>query len=436
MFSHYTSNDGKRKALQLIAVKMSRIIRNLLIRIQNSTSNKNCEESLISKLVEDVDNNVSKLKSSVKKIDNSASAKDKFDAREVEHEIVSLFLTSLEEMRKEISINSKKQTDKENVIIPIEDEKTLEILFLEYSGDNMSLLMSKLSQNSQIKSHLDDLRSEKEKKVTNLKTDSMRLYAKVNELKLQQQSLLNKIQSIENEITQIMGATKILESKIQEVNFNFEHDMNLTAQNQSQKDVISAIQFQDSVSQVVDNIKTMENALSGVFLFSSTSFNLNGTSKNITDINLSDQYNKRLHQSLEPLRQYLISESTCVNFLSDRIVQNVNMMETLKVEKDNFVKLKMNSMAGNLQSKIKDIEIGINEDRNALITIQSVIIDTLFRFVRSFTITSFDSSTNKLLIPSEPLSSIMKSLNDAGVIVKEELHAFFKSSVSSSPRDR
>jgi hypothetical protein len=32
MFSHYSSNDGKKKAIQLIAVKMSRIIRNLLIK--------------------------------------------------------------------------------------------------------------------------------------------------------------------------------------------------------------------------------------------------------------------------------------------------------------------------------------------------------------------------------------------------------------------
>ena len=434
MFSHYSSNDGKRKAIQFIAVKMSCIIRNLLTRIKSNDSNKNSKKSSILKLVEDVDSNVSKLKSSVKILDSTASAKDKFDARETEHEIISLFLTSLEEMRKGLPINSNKQTDKESTIIPLEDEKTLEILFLEYSGDNMSSLMSRLSQKSQIKSHLDDLRSEKEKKVANLKTDSMILNASVNELKLEQQVLLGKIQSIENEINQIIAAAKILDSKIQEVNINFERDTNLIAQNQSQKDVISAIQFQDSVLQVVDNIKTMENSLCKVLPFSSMSSESNG--KKLTDINLTEEYNSRLHQSLEPLRQYLLSESICVNFLSDRIVQNMNMMETYKAEKDNFVKIKMNSMAGNLQSKIKDIENGINEDRNALITMQSVIIETLFRFVRSFTITSFDSRTNKVIIPSEPLSSIMKSLNDAGVIVKEELHAFFKSSVSSSPRDR
>ena len=424
MFSHYSSNDGKKKAIQLIAVKMSRIIRNLLIKIKGNF------KSSISKLVDDVDKNVSKLKSNVKKVDSNSSVKDKFDAREVEQEIVSLFLTSLEEMRKEMSNSSKKHTDKDSNIIPIEDEKTLEILFLEYSGDNMSSLMSKLSQKSQIKSHLDDMRSEKEMKINNFKTDSMRLNAKINELKLEQQSLLNKIQYIETEINQIIGETKVLDNKIQNVNINFEHDMNLIAQNQSQKDVISAIQFQDSVAQVVDNIKTMENALSKVFLFSSASITLNG----ITDINLSDEYNKRLHQSLEPLRQYLISESICINFLSDRIVQNKSEMKSLIEHKDKYVQIKMNDIVVGHQSKIKDIENLINEDRNALITIQSIIIETLFRFVRSFTITSFDSSTSKLLIPSEPLSCIMKSLNDAGVLVREEFNTFFKSSVSSSPR--
>ena len=122
MFSHYSSNDGKKKAIQLIAVKMSRIIRNLLIKIKGNF------KSSISKLVDDVDKNVSKLKSNVKKVDSNSSVKDKFDAREVEQEIVSLFLTSLEEMRKEMSNSSNKHTDKDSNIIPIEDEKTLEIL--------------------------------------------------------------------------------------------------------------------------------------------------------------------------------------------------------------------------------------------------------------------------------------------------------------------
>jgi hypothetical protein len=341
-----------------------------------------------------------------------------------------MFLSSLEEMRKEIAKNSRNISDSvEAKVIPIEDERTLEMLLLEYSGENMSSLISKLSQKSEVKSNLDNLRTEKERKVSNLKTDTMRLNARVNELKLEQQALLNKINSIDNEINEILGATKVLDNKIQEVNIDFEKEMNQLAQNQSQKGIISAIQLQESVSKVVDNIKTIENGFKRVFLFSS-----DDKSKSLAAMNLNNEYNKWLHNSLEPLGSYMIAESICVRFLADRIVQNMNMMETLKVEKDNFIKLKMNSMANNLQSKIKDIEIGIDEDRSALTTIQTVITQTLFRFVQSFTVNSFNSDTTKLIIPSEPLSTIIKALQEAGVNIKSELSTFFTSSVSSSPR--
>jgi len=430
MSSHYSSIDGKRKAAHFIGIKMGQIIRNLVVRIKNK-SPKTIDEPSISKLLDGVAINVSKLMGHAKRLDNTTSVKDKFDAREVGHEIVGMFLSSLEEMRKEIAKNSRNISDSVEVkVIPIEDERTLEMLLLEYSGENMSSLISKLSQKSEVKSNLDNLRTEKERKVGNLKTDTMRLNARVNELKLEQQALLNKINNIDNEINDILGATKVLDNKIQEVNIDFEKEMNLLAQNQSQKGIISAVQLQESVSKVVDNIKTMENDFDRVFLFSSD----DDKSKSLAAMNLNNEYNKWLHNSLEPLSNYMVAESTCVRFLADRIVQNMNMMETLKVEKDNFIKLKMNSMANNLQSKIKDIEIGIEEDRNALNTIQTVITQTLFRFVQSFTVNSFNSDTTKLIIPSEPLSTIIKALQEAGVNIKSELSTFFSASVSSSPR--
>ena len=428
MSSHYSSIDGRRKAAHFIGIKMGQIIRNLVVRIKNNSPKTNDEPS-ISKLLDGVAINVSKLMGRAKRLDNTASVKDKFDAREVGHEIVGMFLSSLEEMRKEIAKNSRNTDSVEAKVIPIEDERTLEMLLLEYSGENMSSLISKLSQKSEVKSNLDNLRTEKERKVSNLKTDTMRLNARVNELKLEQQALLNKINSIDNEINEILGATKVLDNKIQEVNIDFEKEMNLLAQNQSQKGIISAIQLQESVSKVVDNIKTMENGFKRVFLFSS-----DDKSKSLAAMNLNNEYNKWLHNSLEPLGSYMVAESICVRFLADRIVQNMNMMETLKVEKDNFIKLKMNSMANNLQSKIKDIEIGIDEDRSALTTIQTVITQTLFRFVQSFTVNSFNSDTTNLIIPSEPLSTIIKALQEAGVNIKSELSTFFTASVSSSPR--
>ena len=428
MSSHYSSIDGRRKAAHFIGIKMGQIIRNLVVRIKNNSPKTNDEPS-ISKLLDGVAINVSKLMGRAKRLDNTASVKDKFDAREVGHEIVGMFLSSLEEMRKEIAKNSRNTDSVEAKVIPIEDERTLEMLLLEYSGENMSSLISKLSQKSEVKSNLDNLRTEKERKVSNLKTDTMRLNARVNELKLEQQALLNKINSIDNEINEILGATKVLDNKIQEVNIDFEKEMNLLAQNQSQKGIISAIQLQESVSKVVDNIKTMENGFKRVFLFSS-----DDKSKSLVAMNLNNEYNKWLHNSLEPLGSYMVAESICVRFLADRIVQNMNMMETLKVEKDNFIKLKMNSMANNLQSKIKDIEIGIDEDRSALTTIQTVITQTLFRFVQSFTVNSFNSDTTNLIIPSEPLSTIIKALQEAGVNIKSELSTFFTASVSSSPR--
>ena len=77
-------------------------------------------------------------------------------------------------------------------------------------------------------------------------------------------------------------------------------------------------------------------------------------------------------------------------------------------------------------------EEGIDEDRNALVTIQGVITQTLFRFVQSFTVSSFNAESTKLIIPSEPLSTIIKSLKEAGVNVKTELSTFFTASASSS----
>lgn len=425
--SSYYSSDGKRKASHFIGIKIGQIIRNLIVRMKSGSAQSYSEGFQISKFLEGVDRSVSKLIVNAKKLDAAASIKDKFDAREVGHEIVGMFLNSLEEMRKEIAKNSRRsKADTEANVTPLEDERSLEMSLLEYSGENMSSLMSNLSQKSQVKSNLDNLRSEKEKKVNNLKADTLRLNSKVNELKLEQQALLNKIHSIDNEINEILGATKILDNKIQEVNIGYEKEMNLLAQNPSQKGVISAIQFQESVSKVVDNIKSIENDMNRLF-------SADGIDKSKSaEINITDEYNKWLNNSLEPLRSYMISESICVKFLADRIVQNLNMMETLKVEKDNFVKLKMNSMANNLQTKIKDIEEGIEEDRNALVTIQAVITQTLFRFVQSFTVSSFNAESTKLIIPSEPLSTIIKSLKEAGVSVKNELSAFFTASTSSS----
>lgn len=427
MSSHYSSSDGKRKASQFIGIKIGQLIRNLVIRIKSSSSNNNSEELPMSNFLDGVADNVSKL--NAKRLVNASTIKEKFDAREVGHEIVGMFLSSLEEMRKEMAKNSRNKPDIAVKIIPIEDERTMESLLLEYSGESISSLMSKLSQKSEVKSSLDNLRSEKEKKVGNMKNDALRLNAKVNELKLEQQLLLNKIHNIDNEINEMVSASKILDNKIQEVNTVYEKEMNLLAQNQSQKGIISAVQLQESVCKVVDNIKTMENGFNRVFLFSS---DVNEKSKNSMATNLNNEYNKWLHNSLEPLRSYLISESTCVKFLADRIVQNVNMMETLKVEKDNFIKLKMNSMVSNLQTKITDIENGVEEDKNALVTIQSVITQTLFRFVQSFTVNSFNSETTKLIIPSEPLSTIIKSLQVAGVPLLSDLSSFFTASVSSS----
>ena len=162
---------------------------------------------------------ISIVTGNAKKLDAAASVKDKFDAREIGHEIVGMFLNCLEEMRKEISKNSRRtKAETEANITPLEDARTLEMSLLEYSGENMTSLMSNLSQKSQVKSNLDTLRSEKEKKISNLKADAMRLNSKVNELKLEQQALLNKIRSIDNEINDILGATKVLDNKIQEVN--------------------------------------------------------------------------------------------------------------------------------------------------------------------------------------------------------------------------